>query len=599
LKRWNPCWIALALTCVALPCLGCEGGDGDADADTDSDMDADADSDSDPVTRRYEYRGIAGFSMGGASAAFLGLRHPDEFDLIAPLGTSLNFTMYVNAMRRTFGGFCSPPEPDRMCPEGEFDYEHMNTDAPGAIGFERENYLDNTQDGVTAFGNTFLYNPDDPYLPPGVPRSYLALSRAEQCNQPVVVENLFDRRFNPDGTLPAITFCDGNSDQPGVFDEDGHNHKPVEVTLAIDLDGNGRRDSGEPVLMQDREPFEDVGPDGLASTDEPGYDAASNPDPSGDDWHAEHNPLGREGDGRWQEGEPYDDLGLDGVAGRGPHDLGEGNGRFDRNPAWDRFEAHDPHRLLQQADLSRLDIYADVGLRDHLGFYEPSLSFAGVLRELGRDVGVYRQFESLGGGRSYDPLKVDFNDLERDVLLVYGDPDATPSEINAGDGGHVGSPAQMLNRLLTAFKYASDRWPGGDREQVTGLARSEQHSYVSTAAGREIGYLIFLPPGYDREGTTYPVLYLLHGSGMAPGDLQVADYLLEIYMADGRLQKFIVVYPDGRCLPGECNSGNFYVDQNGGWVDGRDYESAFVADLVDHVDATYKTKASEEVEVSR
>ena len=71
------------------------------------------------------------------------------------------------------------------------------------------------------------------------------------------------------------------------------------------------------------------------------------------------------------------------------------------------------------------------------------------------------------------------------------------------------------------------------------------------------------------------------------------------YMTSGKLQKFIVVYPDGRCTVEECNSGNFYVDQAGGWVDGKDYETAFVEELMAHVDATYRTRAAAEVEVSR
>jgi poly(3-hydroxybutyrate) depolymerase len=212
---------------------------------------------------------------------------------------------------------------------------------------------------------------------------------------------------------------------------------------------------------------------------------------------------------------------------------------------------------------------------------------------------VYHRFESLYEGRgTYDPMKADFTGMERDILVIYGDPDATQEQIDGGDGGHVGSVPQMINRLLTMVKFVSDRWPDGDREPVSGMpARSEQSSYASAAAGREIDYLVYLPPGYDREGTSYPVLYLLHGLGMSPFDLQVADYLIELYMSDGRLQKFIVIYPDAQCLPEECNDGNFYIHQAGGWVDGKDYESAFVDDLIAHVDATYKTRAPETFDV--
>ena len=39
--------------------------------------------------RRYEYRGIGGFSMGSMTAATLGMRHHEKFDIIAPLGTAM------------------------------------------------------------------------------------------------------------------------------------------------------------------------------------------------------------------------------------------------------------------------------------------------------------------------------------------------------------------------------------------------------------------------------------------------------------------------------------------------------------------------------
>ena len=57
------------------------------------------------------------------------------------------------------------------------------------------------------------------------------------------------------------------------------------------------RDSGEPVIAQPYEPFSDVGSDGLADADEPGYDPVANPDPDHDDYHYLRNPTGTEGNG--------------------------------------------------------------------------------------------------------------------------------------------------------------------------------------------------------------------------------------------------------------------------------------------------------------
>ena len=56
----------------------------------------------------------------------------------------------------------------------------------------------------------------------------------------------------------------------------------VEYLLAVDLNRNGKREYGEPIIANHKERFTDFGADGLADADEPGYNAQTNPDPSGD-----------------------------------------------------------------------------------------------------------------------------------------------------------------------------------------------------------------------------------------------------------------------------------------------------------------------------
>src|SRR6185369_577882 len=108
--------------------------------------------------------------------------------------------------------------------------------------------------------------------------------------------------FNPDGTYNVITFCDGN-DSPakgnGIFDQDIAATNPTHVALAVDINGNGKRDTGEPVILQPSEPYRDVGTDGLADKDEPGYDPVTNPDPNGDDYHYLWNPAATENNWRF------------------------------------------------------------------------------------------------------------------------------------------------------------------------------------------------------------------------------------------------------------------------------------------------------------
>ena len=112
---------------------------------------------------------------------------------------------------------------------------------------------------------------------------------------------------------------------------------PSDLTLAVDLNGNGIRDLGEPVIRQGEEPYTDTGTDGVADAQEPGYDPVNNPDPERGRLRLPLNPNGTENDHVWEPGEPYQDVGLDGVPNtpqqaNGGYDVGEGDG-----------EVHDVH----------------------------------------------------------------------------------------------------------------------------------------------------------------------------------------------------------------------------------------------------------------
>ena len=43
----------------------------------------------------------------------------------------------------------------------------------------------------------------------------------------------------------------------------------MQIALAVDLNANGKRDAGEPVVIQASEPFQDVGLDGLPDQKSP------------------------------------------------------------------------------------------------------------------------------------------------------------------------------------------------------------------------------------------------------------------------------------------------------------------------------------------
>jgi enterochelin esterase-like enzyme len=118
----------------------------------------------------------------------------------------------------------------------------------------------------------------------------------------------------------------------------------------------------------------------------------------------------------------------------------------------------------------------------------------------------------------------------------------------------------------------------------------EQHFY-SQALGREDGYLVWLPPGYETSGRRYASLYLLHGVGGAEG-YGVEEWLgyaltedLDRMLALGMIEPMIVVLPNG---------------EQGYWMnhspdtDGTRWADFVATDLVKDVDAHFRTDPARE-----
>jgi S-formylglutathione hydrolase FrmB len=603
------------------------------------------------VTEPFAWRALVGISMGGNAAMSIALRNPDKFDIVADMvgepGPSMVYTLGM-VRDFVFGGFCTAEDEaagrgaiGTMCPatskrkdqfEIESNFDRMLYQQGDGVGLtlRRSLYMKGMRDMSRANGNPALYNPAHAYAPPGVDPAFFTQPAATRCANPIVLRDFFDREFNPTGASRVITFCDGG-DSPamgfGVFDPSIPQLDPVEIALAVDLNNNGQRDAGEPVISNAFEPFDDVGADGKASKDEPGYDAATNPDPSRDDYHYLRNPLGAEGNGDFDQGETYQDFGLDGVSGtcqigqpppggiQGCYDFGEANGKWDISPNVLRWYDSDLNvRLskLTEAQRNHMALWFDAGIRDFLNASVSSNAAIGAAMSRYPHIpfGVYDGFSVLtnSGATSdsaYDFTEVPWADLPKNGYLRYGNPDASMNEIMAGDGRHVGTPQQIIARATTAFAWLNQRWPDGDKTDTLALGtfkRTEMHTSPTT--GRVSPYAVFLPPGYDENpDARYPVVYFLHGYGQEPKDLidlsaVFANYMISDQGLATRFQKMIIVYVDGRCRPqvdgvpvdptGDlCERGTFYMDAPLG---GTARMETNMLELMDHIDATYRTK---------
>ncbi len=616
-------------------------------------------------TRRYTYRAVAGISMGGNAALSIGLRNHDRFDFVMDLGGEPGPSMkYSLSFIREylFGGFCTAADEaaargnvGELCLdlqrsvfadqfERKSDYEHMLYEEGEGVGLtlDRELYIKASRDLSRAFGNPAHYSPDNPYLPPGVPESIMDVVPSERCANPAVLKDFYDREFNPDGAYDVITYCDGG-DSPtlglGVFDPSRPQNNPAEILLAVDLNQNGVRDEGEPVITNAYEPFEDVGSDGLADEEETGalgaYDPVTNPDPAGDNFHYLRNPRGTEKNWHRDEGEPYEDVGIDGVAGTcqygddpgatgvgGCYDYGEGDGEWTLSPNLERWYESDLSVILanmSESERSRMNMWFDAGIRDFLNAaVSTNVGFSVVTGQYGLEGGVYDDFLPLQGlepGQRYDFSRIQWQDLPRNIYVRYGNPDATEEQIINGDGRHVGTASQVVNRVTTSFAWLNAQWPNGDHESIPRAGQIiEDLSFTPPSTGRETPFGLFLPPGYDdpeNANQTYPVVYFLHGYGQSPEDLVLLSAVFENYMTntswtpEERFQKFIIVYVDGRCRPKEsgvpvdpdgdqCEQGTFYMDAPLGTP--AQMETNMI-ELMNYIDENYRTKDAEEVEI--
>jgi len=104
----------------------------------------------------------------------------------------------------------------------------------------------------------------------------------------------------------------------------------------------------------------------------------------------------------------------------------------------------------------------------------------------------------------------------------------------------------------------------------------------------ERAYAVYLPPDYESSSRSYPVLYLLHGSGddqtgwVQFGEvLHIADRAIE----DGSATPMVIVMPD-------ANTGRRGYSNNikGTWL----YEDFFFKELVPHVEKTFRIKSEKQ-----
>ncbi|OFX62435.1 MAG: 1,4-beta-xylanase [Bacteroidetes bacterium GWB2_41_8] len=98
-------------------------------------------------------------------------------------------------------------------------------------------------------------------------------------------------------------------------------------------------------------------------------------------------------------------------------------------------------------------------------------------------------------------------------------------------------------------------------------------------------YAIYLPADYETSGRSYPVLYLLHGSGDdQSGWVQFGEvkHIADKAIAEGKSTAMIIVMPDG-------NTGQrgYFNSPKGDW----NYEDFFFQEFMPFIEKTYRIRA--------
>ena len=111
---------------------------------------------------------------------------------------------------------------------------------------------------------------------------------------------------------------------------------------------------------------------------------------------------------------------------------------------------------------------------------------------------------------------------------------------------------------------------------------------LSKILNGERKYSVYLPPGYESSERSYPVLYLLHGSGDdQTGWVQFGEvqFIADKAIKEGSATPMIIVMPDA----GTGRKG-YFNDTKGNWR----YEDFFFEEFMPYIEKTYRIRAEKE-----
>lgn len=113
------------------------------------------------------------------------------------------------------------------------------------------------------------------------------------------------------------------------------------------------------------------------------------------------------------------------------------------------------------------------------------------------------------------------------------------------------------------------------------------HQFASRAMKREVGYSVWVPPGYETSGARYPVIYFLHGTGgTESADAPAFSHMLAERLAARKIPPVICVFPNGG-----VSGYRDHADT------GVNVESMIICELIPEIDRSYRTRTDRDSRV--
>lgn len=116
----------------------------------------------------------------------------------------------------------------------------------------------------------------------------------------------------------------------------------------------------------------------------------------------------------------------------------------------------------------------------------------------------------------------------------------------------------------------------------------ETRTLNSKILNMERRYAVYLPPGYDQTDRSYPVLYLLHGSGdNHTGWVQFGQvqHIADKAIAEGTAAPMIIVMPDADA-PLTAGTRGYFNEIRGSF----NYEDFFFGEFIPYIEKTYRCR---------